>query len=42
MATPLIFTALSCWKRLSERGVTLSLMRAMESSATSCPLGPVT
>ncbi len=42
MATPLIFTALSCWNRLSERGVTVSLIVAMEESATSWPFGPVT
>ena len=42
MATPQIFTALSCWKRLSERGATESLMVAMEERATSWPFGPVT
>ncbi len=42
MATPEIFTAFSCWKRFSDRGVTESLMVAMEESDTSWPFGPVT
>ena len=42
MATPLSLTALSCWKRLSERGVTWSRMVAIDASGTSLPPGPVT
>ena len=34
--------ALSCWKRLSERGTVLSRMVAMVLSGTSWLFGPVT
>ncbi len=42
MATPLILTAFSCWKRLSERGTTELRRVAMVLSGTSLPFGPVT
>jgi len=41
-ATPLIFTALSCWKRFNDRGTTLSFTEAIDESLISCPFGPVT
>jgi hypothetical protein len=43
MATPLILTELSCWKRFSERGVVIVLkMAAKVLTGTSLPFGPVT
>jgi hypothetical protein len=37
-AHPVILTELSCWKRLSVRGCTVSLSVAIVASGMSCPL----
>ena len=42
MATPLILTALNCWKRLSERGPVFFFSVAKVLSGTNWPFGPLT